>query len=100
MTHKPSTKRNPARGGFGSESHAEMTYKHGVGKRLLFLHVRCFALAVHAAIVFFADELQNFPGGMKFHLKFLAPWRREDLGIVDGDLVGDSCRIDVMQAFD
>ena len=68
--------------------------------KLLLLHVCGFALAVHAAIVFFADKLQDFPGRMKFHLKFLAPWRREDFGIVDRSCVRNRRWVDVAQAFD
>jgi hypothetical protein len=65
-----------------------------------FLRVRVRALAEHAPVIFFADELEDLPGGVKLHLEVLRPWSRENFGIVDGDLIGHRRWIDESQMLD
>src|SRR5580704_4944063 len=66
----------------------------------LLLHVGRRALSRLTAIVLLTDLFEKLPGGMQLHLKLLRPGFREQLGIVDQDLIGHCCRIDIPQAFD
>src|SRR5262245_40807335 len=84
------------RAGRARNSHSD---SHGLLPRW-FLHVGLGALSKDAAVIFFADEFKNLPGGMKFHFEVLGPGSSEDFRIVDGDLVRHRGWIDIPQAFD